>query len=44
MIVDGNKLVFIIDRSNSSGREISGIYTNNEVMVSTLEYLYQKIA
>jgi HTH-type transcriptional regulator, sugar sensing transcriptional regulator len=44
LIVDGKQLVFIIDRSNSSGREVSGIYTNNEIMVSTLQYLYQKIA
>jgi sugar-specific transcriptional regulator TrmB len=43
VIIDGARLLFIIDRSDVSKREITGIYTNNDTMVSTLEYLFERI-
>lgn len=43
IIIDNSRILFIIDKNTAGGREISGIYTNNEMMVSTLEYLFERI-
>ena len=43
VVIDGSRVLFIIDKSDSSKREITGIYTNNDTMVSTLEYLFERI-
>lgn len=44
IIIDHEAVLFIIDKNSGGGREISGIYTNSEVMVSTLLYLFERIS
>jgi len=43
VIIDRTWLLLLIDANDESKREITGIHTNNGTMVSTLEYLFERI-
>ena len=42
-IVDDSKVLFIIDRRDGKTKDITGIFTNNQMMISTLAYLFERI-